>query len=58
MKDKIIKCEHCAQDFAWTIEEQEFYKRKGWQEPKHCPICRGALKAAREDKFRGKIKTG
>ena len=56
MQDKIIKCQQCGQDFPWTMEEQEFYKSKNLQEPKHCLICRGALKAAREDSFRGKIK--
>jgi DNA-directed RNA polymerase subunit RPC12/RpoP len=56
-KDKIIKCVDCAQEFAWTVGEQEFYKEKGLREPVRCPMCRAAFKAAQKDQFRGKIKT-
>ncbi len=55
MKDKIIECQQCQQDFAWTIGEQEFYEKKALKMPKYCPICRSTLKAAKEDKFRGKM---
>ena len=55
MKDKIIKCQDCQQDFPWTIGEQEFYTQKGLKPPSRCPICRAAFKAAKEDKFRGRI---
>jgi endogenous inhibitor of DNA gyrase (YacG/DUF329 family) len=56
MKDKIIKCIECAQDFAWTVGEQEFYQQKGLKPPVRCPICRAAFKEAKKDKFRGRIK--
>ena len=55
-QDKVIKCQHCGQNFAWTAGEQKFYAEKGFQPPKHCRICRAALKAAEKDKFRGRIK--
>ena len=55
IKDKIIKCQQCQQNFVWTIGEQEFYEKKGLKEPKNCLICRSVLKTAQKDKFRGKI---
>jgi len=55
-QDKTIKCAKCNQYFCWTAGAQKFYKEKGLNPPKHCPICRAAIKAAREDKFRGKFK--
>jgi len=56
MKDIVITCQSCNQQFAWTADEQEFYQQKGLRSPVHCPICRAALKEAQKDKFRGKIK--
>ncbi|MBU0619116.1 zinc-ribbon domain-containing protein [Patescibacteria group bacterium] len=55
MKDKIIKCQDCAQEFAWTIGEQEFYQQKDLKPPVRCPICRATHKAAADDNFRGKV---
>lgn len=55
MKDKVIKCKNCGQDFAWTTDEQAFYKQKDLKPPLRCPICRAAFKVAEKDKFRGKI---
>ncbi|MFC1711831.1 zinc-ribbon domain containing protein [Patescibacteria group bacterium] len=56
MKDKVITCENCKQDFAWTAGEQDFYKQKGLKPPIHCLICRTALSEAKKDNFRGKIE--
>jgi len=56
MKDKIIKCQDCKQDFPWTIGEQGFYKEKGLKKPVRCPMCRAAFKAAQKDGFRGKFR--
>lgn len=50
MGDKIIVCEDCGQEFAFTVGEQEFYKSKGLAEPKYCMICRGRHEA-RERQF-------
>jgi rubrerythrin len=52
--DQVIRCVDCAQQFAWTADEQEYYVQKGLEPPTRCPMCRAAHKAAREDKFRGK----
>lgn len=56
MKDKVIKCSDCSQDFAFTAGEQEFYSEKGLKDPVRCPICRATHKAASADKFRGSFK--
>ena len=55
-KDKIIVCQDCQSEFAWTEGEQEFYKSKDLEEPIRCPVCRAMLKAAKEDRFRGKAE--
>ena len=54
-KDRIIKCQHCGQDFVWTAGEKEFYQEKGLSAPTKCPICRAIFKEAEKDKFRGKL---
>ena len=56
MKDKIIVCQNCEDEFAFTGGEQEFYKNKGLSEPIRCPICRATFKAAQQDQFRGQVK--
>jgi len=56
-QDKVIKCERCGQNFAWTAGEQRFYDQKNLQPPKHCRICRSALKEAEKDKFRGEFNS-
>jgi len=54
-KDIVIRCQQCGQQFVFTEEEQKFYQEKGLSAPTRCPICRATLKAAQEDKFRGKL---
>jgi len=56
MKDRIIKCQDCEQEFPWTVGEQEFFKEKGLEEPTRCMICRATKKAAKEDGYRGAVK--
>jgi len=56
MKDKIIECEACGQEFAWTKDEQQFYQEKGLKAPKRCLICRAINKTAAQDNFRGKVR--
>ena len=52
--DKVIKCVDCAQDFAFTVDEQEYYRAHNLPEPIRCPMCRAAHKAAAADGFKGK----
>jgi hypothetical protein len=55
MKDKIILCQECLQEFVWTGGEQEFYKNKKLAQPVRCPVCRAIHRKATQDKFRGKL---
>jgi len=45
--DKILRCADCGQDFAFSASEQEFYASRDFTEPRRCPTCRAARKAAR-----------
>ena len=47
MEDKTLTCKECGKSFTWTAGEQEFYAQKGFSEPKKCPECRAAAKAAK-----------
>jgi CxxC-x17-CxxC domain-containing protein len=47
-EDKSLQCADCGATFTFTAEEQEFFQSKGYtNEPKRCPECRQARKAAR-----------
>ena len=54
--DKHLTCADCGHDFVWSGEEQDFYKEKGYEQPKRCKPCRQAKKAQRGD--RGEAKGG
>jgi CxxC-x17-CxxC domain-containing protein len=47
--DKTLTCSDCGQQFAFTATEQQFYADRGFTEPRRCPSCRAARKAARGD---------
>ncbi|MFC2044420.1 zinc-ribbon domain containing protein [Chloroflexota bacterium] len=48
LQDKMLQCSDCGISFTFTVEEQEFFKSKGYtNEPKRCPSCRQARKAER-----------
>lgn len=55
LRDKVIKCKDCGQDFVWTIDEQAYYQQKKFKPPLRCPICRSTYKEAKKDKFRGRL---
>lgn len=45
--DKTLTCVDCGQAFTFTAGEQEFHQSKGFgNEPRRCPNCRRARKAA------------
>lgn len=49
-QDKMIVCQDCGAEFAFTAEEQEYYASRGFtNEPKRCPDCRRQRKAQRND---------
>ena len=53
-QDKSIQCADCGITFTFSAQEQEFYASKGYtNEPKRCPACREARKAARGEATSG-----
>lgn len=38
--DKTLQCSECSQNFVWTAGEQDFFQRRGFQQPKRCKECR------------------
>ena len=47
--DKVLTC-GCGKTFNFSIGEQEFFKKKGFVEPKRCPDCRLKKKQERFDR--------
>ena len=40
MRDKIIECAQCENEFVFTKSEQEYYHKMGFDEPRRCTDCR------------------
>lgn len=54
LQDQTLQCRECGREFTWTASEQEFYKKKGFENaPVRCPDCR-ALKKSRMGEGRAK----
>jgi CxxC-x17-CxxC domain-containing protein len=45
--ERQIQCQSCGNEFAFSVEEQEFYQTKGFQDPRKCKPCRDAAKQRR-----------
>ncbi len=45
--DRALTCSDCRSEFTFTASEQDFYAEKGFSDPRRCPSCRAAKKAAR-----------
>jgi CxxC-x17-CxxC domain-containing protein len=45
--DKALTCVDCNQQFSFTASDQQFYADRQFSEPRRCPSCRAAKKAAR-----------
>lgn len=51
LKDKIITCIDCGEEFVFTVNDQQFYKEQGFKnEPKRCKSCRDKKKAKYEQR--------
>ena len=46
--DRTLTCADCGQEFAFSATEQAFYADRGFTDPRRCPSCRAAKKAARD----------
>jgi len=45
-QDKSIQCSDCGATFTHSVDDQEFFQKKGFtNEPKRCPECRQAKKS-------------
>jgi CxxC-x17-CxxC domain-containing protein len=47
--DKTLVCADCGQEFIFSASEQAFFAERQFSEPRRCPSCRAARKAARGD---------
>lgn len=45
MADLQLICSDCGQEFAFSGEEQEFFRERGYSIPKRCKPCRQAKKS-------------
>jgi CxxC-x17-CxxC domain-containing protein len=58
-EEKKLTCSDCGATFAFTVEEQELFKTKGYtNEPKRCPSCREARKAQQNTSRDGGYSSG
>lgn len=48
-RNREIKCADCGEFFEFTTGEQEFYKKKGFMDPKRCKDCRRIRRESKED---------
>jgi len=56
--DKTLTCADCSQEFTFTASEQQFFADRQFSEPRRCPSCRAARKAARGDGGSGGYSSG
>jgi hypothetical protein len=45
--DRTLTCADCSQQFTFSATDQQFYAERQFSEPRRCPTCRAARKAAR-----------
>jgi hypothetical protein len=48
MSEQRLTCADCGREFAFSAEEQAFFREKGFDPPKRCRECRQARKEQRE----------
>ena len=47
MKNEIITCNDCHNDFVYYVREQRRFLSNGWADPIRCPRCRKKRRAKR-----------
>ena len=52
-EDQILQCLDCQQDFAFSVQEQEFFAEKGFSSPKRCRPCRAKRRERRKQREEG-----
>jgi hypothetical protein len=53
MSEQRLTCADCGRQFAFSAEDQRYFREKGFDPPKRCKECRAAKKAQRESGGRG-----
>jgi len=48
MEDQTIICADCREKFIWDVEEQAFFREKGFAVPKRCLTCRHKRREQRQ----------
>jgi hypothetical protein len=51
--DRSLVCMDCSDKFIFDAGEQQFFKSKGFTDPKRCPTCRKKVKSQLKKKRRG-----
>ncbi len=45
LENRILVCEECGEEFAFTVAAQQYFLEKGYlQSPKRCKFCHGKYK--------------
>lgn len=52
-KDRTLVCLDCNKSFVFDEGEQQFFKSKGFSDPKRCPDCRKKIKSQIKKRRRG-----
>ncbi|MGI5877598.1 MAG: zinc-ribbon domain containing protein [Christensenellales bacterium] len=53
-QDETLVCRDCGEEFVFTVQEQQFYAEKGFEnKPSRCRSCRMARKVERNDRGEG-----
>ena len=53
-QDETLVCRDCGEEFVFTVQEQQFYAEKGFEnKPSRCKSCRIARKSERNDRGEG-----
>ena len=52
-QDKTLTCVECGMEFSFNASDQQFYADRQFSEPRRCPACRAAKKAARGESTGG-----
>ncbi len=51
LKDRVIKCKECGENFEFSVKDQKFYQTRGFSnEPKRCPTCRSSRRQQTQKK--------
>lgn len=56
--DRELTCIDCSNRFVFDYGEQQFFKSKGFSDPKRCPNCRKKVKSQMKKKRRGNRSRG